>query len=60
MSAVGKLTVKLGDPALAALLVDAGFTNPRQIRDANDKDLRAVSGVGQAALAKIRERLPKG
>ena len=55
-----KLTVKLNDPALAALLVGAGFDNPRKIRDASDKDLKAIPDLGQASLEKVRERFPKG
>lgn len=55
-----KLAAKLKDAELAAALVEAGFTNPRQIRDASDKDLRAVPGVGTAALAQIRAKFPKG
>ena len=57
---MNKLAVKLKDAELAAVLVEAGFTNPRQIRDASDKDLRAVPGVGTAALAKIRGKFPRG
>ena len=60
MSAVHKLAVKLGDAELAALLVEAGFTNPRLIRDAVDRALLAVSGIGQAKLAQIRAVFPKG
>ena len=57
---MSKLAVKLRDTELAAILTEAGFKNPRQIRDASDKDLRAVPGLGAAALAKIRAKFPKG
>ena len=56
---VRKLTVKLGDADLAQKLVIAGFDNPARIRNAEDKDLRAIPGIGQASLDKIRGRLPK-
>ena len=54
-----KLGHKLQDEELAALLMAAGFDTPRKIRDAKDSDLKAVKGVGQASLNKIREKLPK-
>jgi len=57
---MSKLAVKLQDAELAAALTEAGFDNPRKIRDAKDKDLRAVPGLGTAAIRKIRERFPKG
>jgi DNA integrity scanning protein DisA with diadenylate cyclase activity len=57
---MSKLAIKLKDAELAALLEAAGFDNPRKIRDASDKDLKAVEGVGQAALSKIRGKFPRG
>ena len=57
---MSKLAIKLKDVELAAKLTEAGFTNPRKIRDASDKDLRDIPGLGQASLAKVRERFPKG
>ena len=56
---MNKLAIKLKDADLAAKLEAAGFDNPRKIRDATDKQLRAVEGIGQAALSKIREKLPR-
>ena len=56
---VQKLGIKLGEPGLAALLANAGFDNPAKIRKAEDKDLRAIPGIGQASLDKIRGRLPR-
>ena len=60
MITVRKLAVKLGDTELAALLVEAGFINPRLIRDAANRALLAVPGIGQASLDKIRAVFPKG
>jgi hypothetical protein len=57
---MNKLAVKLRDVELAAKLTEAGYDNPRKIRDASDKDLRAIPGLGAAALGKIRGRFPKG
>ncbi len=55
-----KLETKLDDPTLAALLVRAGYTNPRQIRDASDQGLLDIHGIGQASLDKIRAVFPQG
>ena len=57
---MSKLAVKLKDPELAAKLQAAGFTNPRQIRDAANKDLLQIVGVGEAALAQIRAKFAGG
>ena len=40
-------------------LIDAGYTTPGKIRDATDKALQAIPGLGQAQLQAIREVLPK-
>lgn len=56
---VQKLALKLRDLDLASRLVAAGFDNPAKIRKAADKDLKAVPGVGQASVDKLRKRLPK-
>ena len=56
--AVDKLAIKLADPDLAVLLVGAGFTNPQKIRNATDRALLAVRGIGQAKLDKIRAKFP--
>ena len=56
---VQKLAIKLRDAELARKLAVAGFDNPAKIRNAEDKDLRAINGIGQASLDKIRGRLPK-
>ena len=55
---MSKLAVKLQDAELAAALTEAGFDNPRKIRNAKDKDLRAVPGLGTAAVGKIRAKFP--
>ena len=57
---MSKLAVKLQDAELAAALTEAGFDNPRKIRDASDKDLKAIPGLGDVAVRKIRAKLPKG
>jgi len=54
-----KLTAKLGDADLAAALVAAGFANPAQIRDASDKELEAVPGIGKVKRGQIRAKFPK-
>jgi len=54
-----KLAMKLGDPELAEKLVRAGFDNPAKLRAASDKQLKAVPGVGQASLDKIRKKFKK-
>ena len=59
MMKVRKLAIKLRDADLAEKLAVAGFDNPAKIRNADDKDLRAIPGIGQASLDKIRGRLPK-
>ena len=56
---VQKLGMKIGDPALAKVLVKAGFDNPAKVRLATDGQLRDIPGVGAATLAKLRKRLPK-
>lgn len=55
-----KLSIKLDDSTLAALLVRAGFTNPRSIRNATDQELLAISGIGEVSLGNIREVFPEG
>jgi len=54
-----KLAKKLGDSELASALVAAGFDNPAKIRQASDKELEAVKGVGKAKREQIRKKLPK-
>ena len=56
---MSKLAIKLKDPALAEKLQAAGFTNPSQIREASDKELKAINGIGSATLRDIRAKLPK-
>ena len=53
---MNKLAIKLKDPELAEKLQAAGFANPRQIRDATDKELLAVEGLGRATLEKVRSK----
>ncbi len=52
-----KLAVKLKDAGLAGQLIAAGFTNPRKIRDATNKELKAA--VGSSSFGKVRSKFPK-
>ena len=54
-----KLAIKLGDPALADLLVKAGFDNPAKIRRATNEQLEAVPGVGKATRERLRKKYAK-
>jgi len=54
-----KLAIKVRDANIALLLVQAGYDSPAKIRAASDKDLKAVPGVGQVGVKRIREKLPK-
>jgi len=56
---MNKLAVKLGDQELAEKLQAAGLTNPRQIRNATDKELLAIEGVGNAAVRKVRRKFKR-
>ena len=56
---MSKLAIKLKDVGLAALLEEAGYRNPRQIRDATDEELLAVPGVGKAKLKQARKAFSK-
>ena len=59
--AVGPDTVhEVFDPKLADLLDDAGYWALDKLRSASDDDLLAISGIGQAKLAHIREVLSGG
>ena len=51
-----KLAVKLGDRELAEKLRAVGLTNPRRIRDATDKELLSVEGIGKATLERVRAK----
>ena len=60
-STVGPDTVhEVFDPKLADLLDDAGYWALDKLRSASDDDLLAISGIGQAKLAHIREVLSGG
>lgn len=54
---VVKLNKKLRDKALAEKLIDAGLVTPRSIKGATDKQLKAISDVGDATVAIIRDRI---
>lgn len=41
-------------------LAQAGYATPEALTAASDEQLLAVSGIGQATLAKIRASYPKG
>ena len=59
--AVGPVTVHdVFDAKLADLLNDAGYAFASQVRSASDDDLLAISGIGAAKLAHIREVLSGG
>ena len=59
--AIGPVTVhEVFDPKLADLLDDAGYWALDKLRSASDDDLLAISGIGQAKLAHIREVLSGG
>ena len=53
---MSKLAIKLKDKALAERLIEAGFTSPAAIREASDKDLREIDGVGPVTLKAIRAK----
>ncbi len=53
-----KLAIKFKDRQLARLLVRAGLTTPRAVRNATDDELRAINGVGPATLQAIRRKMP--
>ena len=56
--AIGPVTVhEVFDPKLADLLDDAGYWALDKLRAASDDDLLAISGIGAAKLAHIREVL---
>jgi len=57
--AVSKLSRKLGDTQLAKRLVEAGLGTPGKIRRAKDKDIKAVPGIGQSGVDKVREVFPR-
>lgn len=52
-----RLSRKL-DQDVAEKLVAAGFDTPRKIKAATDRALRAIDGIGQAAVTAIREQFP--
>ena len=59
--AIGPVTVHdVFDAKLADLLNDAGYAFASQVRSAPDNKLLAISGIGQAKLAHIREVLSGG
>ena len=56
--AIGPVTVhEVFDPKLADLLDDAGYWALDDLRSASDDDILAISGIGAAKLAHIREVL---
>ena len=54
-----KLAHKLNDAELAGKLVKAGLDTPRKLKAADDKDIKAISGVGQSGADKVRAVIPK-
>ena len=52
-----RLAQVLGNVRLASILVRAGYTSPAAVAAASDEALLAVDGVGEKALAVIRERV---
>jgi DNA integrity scanning protein DisA with diadenylate cyclase activity len=55
---VRKLAHKL-DAKLVEKLVEAGLDMPRKIKAAKDKDIKAVPGIGQSGVDKVRAVFPK-
>lgn len=55
---VRKLAHKL-DAKLVEKLVEAGLGTPRKIKAAEDKDIKAVPGVGQSGVDEMRAAFPK-
>ena len=55
---IAKMSHRISE-ADATLLVEAGFRTPRQIKAATDETLLAVSGLGEATLARIRAQYPE-
>ena len=53
---VWKLARLLGDQDLAERLVRGGLTSPRRIKVASDDQIKAIPGIGQAALQRVRGR----
>jgi len=47
------------DLPVAEALVEAGFDSPSKIRSATDKALKALPGIGTAAVKKLRGRFPR-
>ena len=45
------------DASTAQKLVDAGYYTPRMIKAASDRELKAIPGIGDAAVARIREAI---
>jgi len=56
---VAKMIKKVGDVKIAEALVEAGFDTPRKIKAANNGDLMAIPGIGQATVNALRVRMPK-
>jgi len=54
---MSKLGIKLNDAELAEKLEEAGFRSPRQLRNATDKDLKAV--LGKSSVDKVRKKFPR-
>ncbi len=52
-----QLAQQLGNARLAAVLVRAGYTSVEAVAAAPDDALLAVDGVGEKALAAIREKV---
>lgn len=48
------LAEAVGDPKIAAALRAAGFGTPQEVAGATDEQLRAVGGIGDARLARLR------
>jgi len=55
---MNKLVVKLGNAGLAQKLAEAGYDNPRKIRDASDEELLDIDGIGPVGLSVVRAKLP--
>lgn len=49
------LETAVGDKGIADALRAAGFATPAQVGAATDEQLRAIAGIGDVRLAKLRE-----
>ena len=56
---IKKLCILGVDQQHAIKLVHARLDTPARIKSATDQEILALPGIGEAALAKIREKFPQ-